>query len=154
MARALSRRVRPPIGFRIRKGIVAARVRSRAIGSWTGLGTSLTTTQFHLEPLGPQHNQADHAAWMSSIEHIRSTPGYPDGNWPPRSGMTLEETSPTYAATPTTSHGAPVFTFMSSTQATTTSSAASTCTPRPQRSGTSRCSPALRGQSGDARGPR
>ena len=28
---------------------------------------------------------------MSSIEHIRSTPGYPDGNWPPRSGMTLEE---------------------------------------------------------------
>ena len=53
--------------------------------------TSLATDQFHLEPLGPQHNQADHAAWMSSIEHIRSTPGYPDGNWPPRSGMTLEE---------------------------------------------------------------
>ena len=53
--------------------------------------TSLATNQFHLEPLGPQHNQADHAAWMSSIEHIRSTPGYPDGNWPPRSGMTLEE---------------------------------------------------------------
>ena len=53
--------------------------------------TSLTTDQFHLEPLGPQHNQADHAAWMSSIEHIRSTPGYLDGNWPPRSGMTLEE---------------------------------------------------------------
>jgi len=37
--------------------------------------TSLATDQFHLEPLGPQHNQADHAAWMSSIEHIRSTPG-------------------------------------------------------------------------------
>lgn len=53
--------------------------------------TSLATSHFHLEPLGPQHNQADHAAWMSSIEHIRSTPGYPDGNWPPRSGMTLEE---------------------------------------------------------------
>jgi len=53
--------------------------------------TSLATSQFHLEPLGPQHNQADHAAWMSSIEHIRSTPGYPDGNWPPRSGMTFEE---------------------------------------------------------------
>jgi hypothetical protein len=53
--------------------------------------TSLATGQFHLEPLGPQHDQADHAAWMSSIEHIRSTPGYPDGNWPPRSGMTLEE---------------------------------------------------------------
>ncbi|WP_460865474.1 GNAT family N-acetyltransferase [Nocardioides pakistanensis] len=53
--------------------------------------TSLTTDRFHLEPLGPQHNQADHAAWMSSIDHIRSTPGYPDGSWPPRSGMTLEE---------------------------------------------------------------
>jgi hypothetical protein len=53
--------------------------------------TSLATEQFRLEPLGPQHNEADHAAWMSSIEHIRSTPGYPDGNWPPRNGMTLEE---------------------------------------------------------------
>ena len=53
--------------------------------------TSLATNQFRLEPLGPQHNQADHAAWMSSIEHIRSTPGHPDGSWPPRHGMTLEE---------------------------------------------------------------
>ena len=53
--------------------------------------TSLATNQFRLEPLGPQHNRADHAAWMSSIEHIRSTPGFPDGNWPPRTGMTLEE---------------------------------------------------------------
>jgi len=53
--------------------------------------TSLATDQFHLEPLGPQHNLADHAAWMSSIEHIRSTPGYSDGSWPPPGGMTLEE---------------------------------------------------------------
>jgi hypothetical protein len=53
--------------------------------------TSLATNQFRLEPLGPQHNQPDHAAWTSSIEHIRSTPGYPDGKWPPRNGMTLEE---------------------------------------------------------------
>lgn len=52
--------------------------------------TALATDQFRLEPLGPQHNAADHAAWMSSIEHIRSTPGYPDGDWPPRGGMTLE----------------------------------------------------------------
>ena len=52
--------------------------------------TSLATGEFRLEPLGPQHNEADHAAWTSSIEHIRSTPGYPDGNWPPLDGMTLE----------------------------------------------------------------
>ena len=37
---------------------------------------------FRLEPLGPQHNERDHAAWMSSIDHIRATPGFPDGNWP------------------------------------------------------------------------
>ena len=43
---------------------------------------SLETPLFRLEPLGPQHNEADYAAWTSSIEHIRSTPGYPDGNWP------------------------------------------------------------------------
>ena len=52
--------------------------------------TELVTAQFRLEPLGPQHNQSDHAAWMSSIEHIRATPGYPDGDWPPLSGLTLE----------------------------------------------------------------
>lgn len=53
--------------------------------------TSLATSQFRLKPLDPRHNEADHAAWMSSIEHIRSTPGYPDGRWPPADGMTLEE---------------------------------------------------------------
>src|SRR3954451_24231436 len=53
--------------------------------------TSLVTDNVRLEPLGPQHNESDHAAWMSSIEHIRSTPGYPDGSWPPPNGMTLEE---------------------------------------------------------------
>jgi hypothetical protein len=52
--------------------------------------TSLVTGRFRLEPLGPQHNDADHAAWTSSIEHIRATPGYPDGNWPPADGMSLE----------------------------------------------------------------
>lgn len=53
--------------------------------------TSLLADRFRLEPLGPQHNEADHAAWTSSIEHIRSTPGYPDGSWPPPRGMSLAE---------------------------------------------------------------
>lgn len=37
---------------------------------------------FRLEPLGPEHNERDYEAWTSSIEHIRATPGFPDGNWP------------------------------------------------------------------------
>jgi hypothetical protein len=53
--------------------------------------TSLSTDRFRLEPLGPEHNQPDHAAWMSSIEHIRATPGYAGGSWPPLDGMTVEE---------------------------------------------------------------
>ncbi len=37
---------------------------------------------FRLEPLGQQHNERDHAAWMSSIDHIRSTPGFEHSDWP------------------------------------------------------------------------
>lgn len=37
---------------------------------------------FRLEPLGAEHNQRDYEAWMSSIEHIRTTPGFPDRDWP------------------------------------------------------------------------
>lgn len=46
---------------------------------------------FHLEPLGPQHNDADHQAWMSSIEHIHATPGFSTWRWPPAEGMSLDE---------------------------------------------------------------
>src|SRR6478735_5578208 len=42
----------------------------------------LATTGFELEPLGPEHNEPDYDAWTSSMEHIRATPGYPDGSWP------------------------------------------------------------------------
>ena len=38
--------------------------------------------ELRLVPLGPQHNEADYAAWTGSIDHIRTTPGFPDGNWP------------------------------------------------------------------------
>jgi hypothetical protein len=37
--------------------------------------------RFVLEPLGPQHNERDAVAWMSSIEHIRATPGFQPDQW-------------------------------------------------------------------------
>jgi len=49
----------------------------------------LETSDFVLEPLGPEHNEQDYDAWTSSMEHIRATPGYPDGSWPRE--MTLDE---------------------------------------------------------------
>ena len=54
----------------------------------------LELARMRLEPLGPQHNERDHAAWMSSIEHIHATPGFEGGfdsedPWP--QPMTLEQ---------------------------------------------------------------
>ncbi len=49
----------------------------------------LDSPSFALEPLGPEHNERDHAAWSSSIEHIRATPGFIDRGWP--RPMTLAE---------------------------------------------------------------
>lgn len=42
----------------------------------------LTAAEFRLEPLGPEHNAADYAAWTSSISHIRATPGFAGTVWP------------------------------------------------------------------------
>jgi len=50
----------------------------------------LRTELFVLEPLGPEHNEADYAAWTQSIEHIRQTPGFADRTWPVPS-MSLEQ---------------------------------------------------------------
>ena len=44
--------------------------------------TKLETDGFVLEPLGPQHNQSDYAAWSSSREHIHGTPGWEQSSWP------------------------------------------------------------------------
>jgi RimJ/RimL family protein N-acetyltransferase len=51
--------------------------------------TGLASEQFLLEPLGPEHNEDDHEAWSSSIEHIHATPGFKDSRWPHT--MTLDE---------------------------------------------------------------
>ena len=37
---------------------------------------------FVLRPLAAEHNAADHAAWMASIDHIRETPGFRGRRWP------------------------------------------------------------------------
>lgn len=46
--------------------------------------TTFVGPGFRLEPLGPDHNERDYAAWTSSIDHIRNTPGFPDpdDDWP------------------------------------------------------------------------
>jgi len=44
---------------------------------------------FRLVPLGPQHNEADYAAWTGSINHIRATPGFVGRSWP--HPMSLED---------------------------------------------------------------
>lgn len=50
----------------------------------------LEADAFRLEPLGPEHNERDYAAWSSSIEHILGSPGYgPESQWPHE--MSLEE---------------------------------------------------------------
>lgn len=51
-----------PVGFAVPDGFVAG--------------------EFRLEPLGPQHNAADYAAWTASIDHIRATPGFAGSSWP------------------------------------------------------------------------
>jgi hypothetical protein len=51
-----------PVGFDIPQGLVDA--------------------AFILEPLGPQHNDGDYAAWTTSIDHIRATPGFANRTWP------------------------------------------------------------------------
>jgi len=42
----------------------------------------LVSDRFRLEPLGPQHNEPDFAAWTSSAEHIHQTPGWVGHDWP------------------------------------------------------------------------
>lgn len=48
---------------------------------WRHGPAGLRTTHFVLEPLGPQHNDADYTAWSGSIDHIRTTPGFRADQW-------------------------------------------------------------------------
>jgi len=55
-------------------------------GSFVPKGFSAPTAfkgdGFRLEPLGTEHNERDHEAWMSSIDHIHATPGFGASTWP------------------------------------------------------------------------
>ncbi len=58
--------------------------------------TFATGEALRLEPLGLQHNERDHHAWTSSIEHIRNSPGFAQRPWP--HSMTLAENAGDLAA--------------------------------------------------------
>jgi hypothetical protein len=42
----------------------------------------LSSDLFVLEPLDVRHNESDHSAWTSSIDHIKATPGFAGRSWP------------------------------------------------------------------------
>lgn len=42
----------------------------------------LEAERFVLEPLGPEHNESDYAAWSASKDHIHATPGWSGSKWP------------------------------------------------------------------------
>jgi RimJ/RimL family protein N-acetyltransferase len=67
-------RVAPPLVVEISSGVTSAPMWRRPV-------ERLRTERFVLEPLGPQHNDADHAAWTASIDHIRATPGFRPELW-------------------------------------------------------------------------
>lgn len=51
----------------------------------------LRTDNTVLRPLDPEHNESDHQAWTSSIQHIRETPGFAGRSWPPEESMPLAQ---------------------------------------------------------------
>jgi hypothetical protein len=51
----------------------------------------LACESFRLVPLTAEHNEADYAAWSTSVDHIHATPGFETWPWPPRDGMPLEQ---------------------------------------------------------------
>jgi hypothetical protein len=51
--------------------------------------TSFAIGSVRLEPLGPEHNERDYAAWTSSMDHIHGSPGWETSRWPRE--MSLDE---------------------------------------------------------------
>ena len=57
----------------------------------------LATELFVLEPLDLRHNESDYAAWTSSVEHIKATPGFSGRTWPD-SSLSLADNASDLAA--------------------------------------------------------
>jgi hypothetical protein len=53
-----------------------------------GVPQQLIHASFRLEPLGVEHNERDYAAWTTSVDHIKATPGFVGEAWP--HAMTLD----------------------------------------------------------------
>lgn len=71
----------------------AERTRRRRPDLWTAApvgprllpedpGSPPPTDDFEFAVLGPEHNEAEWAAWTSSIDHIRDSPGWKRSSWP------------------------------------------------------------------------
>jgi hypothetical protein len=54
----------------------------------------IETSEFVLEPLGPEHNDRDFNAWASPMEHVAATPGFPWGAAPDDAVLPLESGAP------------------------------------------------------------
>lgn len=51
--------------------------------------TPVETDEFRLALLGPEYNESDYSAWTSSMDFIRSLPGWGTSSWP--EPMTIED---------------------------------------------------------------
>ena len=89
----------------------------------------LKTPEFHLEPLGPQHNESDHVAWTSSIAHIRALPASSPGAGRRSRACRSTPTGATWKSTRATSPSAPASPSPCSGRAPRRSSAACTSIP-------------------------
>jgi hypothetical protein len=60
---------------------------------------ALALADLHLVPLGPEHNESDHAAWTSSVAHIRATPASRRSHGRPRTACRSRRISRTWSGT-------------------------------------------------------
>jgi len=110
----------------------------------TSLATNLSTSN----RWGPQHNQADHAAWMSASSTYSPPPCLYRRQLPHAAAYARGDPHRPVPPTPTPSRGRRVHLHRPRPRRQRRPSVASPCIPRPPRSGTSRWSPGCGRQTG------